>query len=83
MFFSAIHILLQLPQTNGTNFSYPLNSTLSYDTYVAYSAQSPNFLTLTSISDIFDTSPLSIARASNIKDENMNLIPGQLLLVYL
>ncbi|WJX95338.1 non-specific serine/threonine protein kinase [Trifolium repens] len=81
MFFSAIHILLQLPQTNGTNFSYPLNSTLSYDTYVAYSAQSPNFLTLTSISDIFDTSPLSIARASNIKDENMNLIPGQLLLV--
>jgi hypothetical protein len=81
MFFSAIHMLLQLPQTNGTNFSYPLNSTLSYDTYVAYSAQSPNFLTLTSISDIFDTSPLSIARASNIKDENMNLIPGQLLLV--
>jgi hypothetical protein len=81
MFFSAIHMLLQLPQTNGINFSYPLNSTLSYDTYVAYSAQSPNFLTLTSISDIFDTSPLSIARASNIKDENMNLIPGQLLLV--
>ncbi|XP_045832180.1 serine/threonine receptor-like kinase NFP [Trifolium pratense] len=81
MFFSATLMLLQLPQTNGTNFSYPLNSTPSYDTYVAYSAQSPNFLTLTSISDIFDTSPLSIARTSNIKDENMNLIPGQLLLI--
>lgn len=81
MFFSATHILLQLPQINGTNFSHPLNSPPSCHTYAAYHAHSPNFLTLTSISDIFDTSPLSIARASNIKDENKELIPGQLLLV--
>jgi len=81
MFFSAIHILLQLPQTKGTNFSRPLNSPPSCDTYVAYFANSPKFLTLTAISDIFDTSPQSIAKASNIKDENMNLIQGQLLLI--
>nr|7BAX_A Chain A, LysM type receptor kinase [Lotus japonicus] len=71
----------QLSHTNGTNFSCPVDSPPSCDTYVTYFAQSPNFLTLTSISDLFDTSPLSIARASNIKDENQNLVPGQLLLV--
>lgn len=81
MFFSATHILVQLPHTNGTNFSCPVDSPPSCDTYVAYFAQSPNFLTLTSISDIFDTGPLSIARASNMKDEDKELIPGQLLLV--
>ncbi|AET03984.1 putative protein kinase RLK-Pelle-LysM family [Medicago truncatula] len=81
IFFSATHILLQLPQANGKNFSCTLNSSPSCDTYVAYFANSPNFLTLTAISDIFDTSPQSIARASNIKDENMNLIHGQLLLI--
>ncbi|XP_027347386.1 serine/threonine receptor-like kinase NFP [Abrus precatorius] len=81
MFFTTTHILAQLPLTNGTNFSCPVNSIPSCDTYVAYFAQSPNFLTLTSISDIFDTSPLSIARASNMKSEYEDLIPGQLLLV--
>lgn len=70
-----------MPQTNGKNFSCPLNSPPSCNTYVAYFANSPNFLTLTAISDIFDISPQSIARASNIKDENMNLIEDQPLLV--
>ncbi|XP_061375162.1 serine/threonine receptor-like kinase NFP [Gastrolobium bilobum] len=81
MFFSATHILAQLPQTNGTNFSCPVDSPPSCDTYVAYFAQSPNFLSLMNISDIFDTSPLSIASASNMKTEYDELIPGQLLLV--
>ncbi|KAK7359943.1 hypothetical protein VNO77_01912 [Canavalia gladiata] len=81
MFFSTTHIVAQLSQTNGINFSCPLNSPPSCDTYVAYFAQSPDFLTLTSISDIFDTSPLSIARASNMKTEDEDLISGQLLLV--
>ncbi|KAJ1436585.1 Tyrosine-protein kinase, active site [Sesbania bispinosa] len=58
-----------------------MDSPPSCDTYVAYFAQSPNFLTLISISDIFDTSPLSIARASNMNNEYDKLIPGQLLLV--
>lgn len=82
MLYSTTHILLQLPHSNGTNFSCPVNSPPSCDTYVAYFTQSPNFLTLTFISDIFDSSPLSIARASNIKDEyDKELIPGQLMLV--
>ncbi|AET03990.1 hypothetical protein MtrunA17_Chr8g0373741 [Medicago truncatula] len=80
--YSFLPPISYLPQTNGKNFSCPLNSPPSCNTYVAYFANSPNFLTLTAISDIFDISPQSIARASNIKDENMNLIEDQPLLVH-
>ncbi|KAK7307574.1 hypothetical protein VNO77_40766 [Canavalia gladiata] len=75
------NIAAQSQQTNGTNFSCSANSPPSCETYVTYIAQSPNFLSLTNISDIFDTSPLSIARASNLEQEDDNLIPDQVLLV--
>ncbi|KAK7307298.1 hypothetical protein VNO77_40230 [Canavalia gladiata] len=75
------NIAAQSQQTNGTNFSCSANSPPSCETYVTYIAQSPNFLSLTNISDIFDTSPLSIARASNLEREDVNLIPGQVLLI--
>ncbi|XP_061374482.1 serine/threonine receptor-like kinase NFP [Gastrolobium bilobum] len=71
----------QSQQTHGTKFSCPVDSPPSCETYVTYIAQSPNFLSLTNISDIFDTSPLSIARASNLGAEDDKLIPGQVLLV--
>ncbi|KAI4327540.1 hypothetical protein L6164_019989 [Bauhinia variegata] len=77
MLFSISHI-------SGTNFTCPADaaSVFPCDTYVAYFAQSPNLLSLTSISDIFGISPLSIARPSNLtEDDGMQLIPGQLLLV--
>ncbi|XP_058766301.1 serine/threonine receptor-like kinase NFP [Vicia villosa] len=77
----SLFLALLFFSANGTNFTYPANSRLSCDTYVAYFAHFPNFLTLTTISDMFDTTPQSIARASNIKDENMDLVPGQLLLI--
>ena len=75
------NIAAQSQQTSGTNFSCPADSPPSCETYVTYIAQSPNFLSLLNISDIFDTSPLSIARASNLKAEDDKLIRGQVLLV--
>ncbi|RDY12377.1 Serine/threonine receptor-like kinase NFP, partial [Mucuna pruriens] len=75
------NITAQSQHTNGTNFSCPSDSPPSCKTYVAYIAQSPNFLSLTSISNIFETSPLSIARASNLVPEEDKLIPGQVLLI--
>ncbi|BAU01219.1 hypothetical protein VIGAN_11040400, partial [Vigna angularis var. angularis] len=79
MFFTCI--AAQSQQTNGTNFSCPSDSPPSCETYVTYITQSPNFLSVTSVSNIFDTSPLSIARASNIENEEDKLIPGQVLLI--
>ncbi|XP_027362672.1 serine/threonine receptor-like kinase NFP [Abrus precatorius] len=75
------NIAAQSQQTNGTNFSCPADSPPSCETYVTYIAQSPNFLSLTNISNIFDTSPLSIARASNLEQEDDKLIPDQVLLI--
>ncbi|XP_012574460.1 serine/threonine receptor-like kinase NFP [Cicer arietinum] len=75
------NISAQSQHLSGTNFSCPVDSPPSCETYVTYIAQSPNFLSLTNISDLFDISPLSIARASNIDDEDKELIPGQVLLV--
>ncbi|XP_050906671.1 serine/threonine receptor-like kinase NFP isoform X2 [Lathyrus oleraceus] len=68
-------------QLSGTNFSCPVDSPPSCETYVTYFARSPNFLSLTNISDIFDMSPLSIAKASNIEDEDKKLVEGQVLLI--
>ncbi|XP_028242652.1 serine/threonine receptor-like kinase NFP [Glycine soja] len=76
------NIVAQSQQTNETNFSCPSDSPPpSCETYVTYIAQSPNFLSLTSISNIFDTSPLSIARASNLEPEDDKLIADQVLLI--
>lgn len=79
LFFTCI--AAQSEQTNGTNFSCPSDSPPSCETYVTYITQSPNFLSVTSVSNIFDTSPLKIARASNIENEEDKLIPGQVLLI--
>ncbi|KAK7309259.1 hypothetical protein RJT34_05833 [Clitoria ternatea] len=75
------NIAAESQQTNGTNFSCPADLPPSCETYVTYIAQPPNLLSLINISDIFDTSPLSIARASNLKAENDKLSPGQTLLI--
>ncbi|KAJ7944350.1 LysM receptor kinase [Quillaja saponaria] len=80
MLFTIAHIPAQSPP-NITDFSCPADSPSPCDTYVTYFAQSPDLLRLGNISDIFDVSPLSIARASNLVSEDMKLIPGQLLLV--
>ncbi|MED6183219.1 hypothetical protein PIB30_036008 [Stylosanthes scabra] len=71
----------QSQQINGTDFSCPVDSPSSCETYVTYIAQSPNLLSLSNISDIFATSPLSIATASNIRNEDDKLVPGQVLLI--
>lgn len=81
MFFYTSFIAAQSPMKTGTNFSCPADSLNPCETYVVYSAQSPNLLSLVNISDVFGVSPLSIARASNIRAEDSKLTPGQLLLV--
>lgn len=81
MLFFLTNISAQPLQISETNFSCTADSPPSCDTYVTYFAKSPNFLSLTNISDIFDMSPLSIAKASNIEDEDKKLIEGQVLLV--
>nr|ADJ19109.1 truncated Nod-factor receptor 5A [Glycine max] len=80
MLFST-NIVAQSQQDNRTNFSCPSDSPPSCETYVTYIAQSPNFLSLTNISNIFDTSPLSIARASNLEPMDDKLVKDQVLLV--
>ncbi|XP_028772217.1 serine/threonine receptor-like kinase NFP [Neltuma alba] len=82
LFFSITLVTAQSPTNNsGTNFSCPADSPPSCETYVSYYAQSPNYLSLVNISDVFGISPLSIARAGNLSEEENKLIPGQLLLV--
>ncbi|KAK9284472.1 hypothetical protein L1049_023645 [Liquidambar formosana] len=79
--FTIISITAQSPPTTSTDFSCSLNSTVSCETYVTYRAQSPDFLELGNISDLFEVSRLSIAKASNLVSEEAQLIPDQLLLV--
>ncbi|CAL1380402.1 unnamed protein product [Linum trigynum] len=56
-------------------------STHPCKTYLSYHVQSPNFLNLGSISDLFGVSRLSIATASNLPFEDSTLVPDQLLLI--
>ncbi|KAI9113474.1 hypothetical protein K1719_015401 [Acacia pycnantha] len=83
LIFSTSHSTAQPQNKNKeANFSCLVDSPSSCETYVSYFAQSPNFLSITNISDLFGISPLSIVRASNITfEDNYKLIPGQLLLV--
>ncbi|XVF61952.1 hypothetical protein PTKIN_Ptkin08bG0176500 [Pterospermum kingtungense] len=76
----ASYISAQPPPSNGTDFSCSKPST-SCTTYAAYFAWEPDFLDLQNISDLFRTSPQEVARASSLASEDIQLFPGQLLLV--
>lgn len=80
-FFFTSLIAAQPRTDSGTDFSCLADSPPSCETYVSYYAQPPKYLSLVNISDVFGISPLSIARASKLSDEDNNLVPGQLLLV--
>ncbi|KAF3438845.1 hypothetical protein FNV43_RR17120 [Rhamnella rubrinervis] len=69
------------PSTTATNFTCSAISPPSCETYVAYFARPPKFTSLDNISDLFEVSRLSIARASNLVSECIRLVPNQLLLV--
>ncbi|XP_062102317.1 serine/threonine receptor-like kinase NFP [Humulus lupulus] len=75
------HVSAQSPPTSGTNFSCSADSQPSCQTYAAYFAQSPDFIDLNSIANLFGVSPLSISEASNMVPEHTKLIPGKLLLI--
>ncbi|KAF8405156.1 hypothetical protein HHK36_010055 [Tetracentron sinense] len=81
LFFPISHVTAQSTPINGTDFSCSSDSLTSCDTYITYRAQSPDFLGLGRISDLFGVSPLSIKRASNLVSEEVQLLPDQLLLV--
>ncbi|XP_054786359.1 serine/threonine receptor-like kinase NFP [Prosopis cineraria] len=81
IFFFTSLVAAQSPANSGTNFSCHADSPPSCETYVSYYAQSPNYLSLVNVSDLFGISPLSIARASNLTSEDNRLSPGQPLLV--
>ncbi|KAI3957514.1 hypothetical protein MKX01_001873 [Papaver californicum] len=74
-------IISHITAQTGTDFTCSSNSTSSCKTYVAYRAQSPDFLNLGSISDLFEVSRLSVKIASNLSSEDVQLIPNQLVLV--
>ncbi|XP_041013999.1 serine/threonine receptor-like kinase NFP [Juglans microcarpa x Juglans regia] len=77
LFFSISDITAQ------SNFSCSVDSPSSCETYVAYFAQPPNYLSLGNVSDLFEASSSSIAKASNLVSgvNETKLFPGQLLLV--
>ncbi|KAF4393209.1 hypothetical protein G4B88_001943 [Cannabis sativa] len=81
LLFFITHVSAQSPPTSGTNFSCSANSPSSCQTYAAYFAQSPNYIDLNSIANLFGVSSLSISEASNLLPEQIKLIPGQLLLI--
>ncbi|KAI3844453.1 hypothetical protein MKW98_022351 [Papaver atlanticum] len=74
-------IISPITTQTGTDFTCSSNSTCSCKTYVVYRAQSPDFLNLGSISDLFEVSRLSLKKASNLSSEDVQLIPNQLVLV--
>ena len=80
LFFATL-VSAQSPQSGGANFSCAARPTSSCDAYVAYVAQSPDFTSLKSVSDLFGVASSSIAEASSLVSEDVELIPGQLLLV--
>lgn len=79
LFFSTTCITGQSPPS--TNFSCSVDSPASCQTYIAYLAQPPDFLSMGNISDLFGVSCQLIAGASNLVSEDTPLIPNQLLLV--
>lgn len=80
-FFHTSQITAQTSTTNVTDFSCMLNDSDSCTTYVIYRAQSPDFLDLGRISDLFSVSRRMIQTASNLVSEEAGLLPDQLLLV--
>ncbi|GAB4843291.1 hypothetical protein Ancab_013256 [Ancistrocladus abbreviatus] len=87
LFFSLSSTSLAQPTTTGYNCSTATNATTntaaSYPchTYVYYRAQSPDFLDLAAVGDLFSVSRLMISEPSNISSPSSPLIADQSLLV--
>ncbi|KAF6166589.1 hypothetical protein GIB67_005451 [Kingdonia uniflora] len=77
--FLTSQVTAQTPNT--TDFSCSFDSSNSCQTYIAYRAQTPDFLDLGNISDLFGTSRKFIKQASNLSSEEDPLNPDQLLLI--
>ncbi|XP_050388214.1 serine/threonine receptor-like kinase NFP [Argentina anserina] len=85
LFFFTTQILAQATQSNSTtSFSCAVDAPSSCETYVSYFVESPGYMNLENISDLFGVSVSSIAQASNLASgytDQTRLVPGQLLLV--
>ncbi|XP_028082276.1 serine/threonine receptor-like kinase NFP [Camellia sinensis] len=78
---SPFHVSAQSPPIGDTDFLCSPDSPVSCETYVTYRAQTPEYLDLESISNLFGVSPSTIAKASNLVSDKARLIPDQLLLI--
>ncbi|GMH19979.1 hypothetical protein Nepgr_021820 [Nepenthes gracilis] len=72
---------LAQPSTIGYPCTASNSTSNTCHTYVYYRAQSPDFLDLASIGDLFSVSRLMISEPSNISSPSSPLIPDQSLLV--
>ncbi|KAK1269778.1 Protein LYK5 [Acorus gramineus] len=76
--FHATHVI---SQTSPSTLTCSSNSSSLCNTYVVYRAQAPDFIDIGHISDLFNVTPQSIAKASNLPYEELALYEGQLLLI--
>ncbi|MCL7033503.1 hypothetical protein MKW94_016572 [Papaver nudicaule] len=77
---SSLHNLQAQPSTRGYTCT-PTPSTYPCQTYVHYRAQSPGFLDLANISDLFLLSRLMITKPNNISSPTSPLLPEQSLFI--
>lgn len=78
-----LFLLLSASQSSAaedTDFSCSSESP-PCETFLTYRVKSPNYLSLGPISDLFGVSRLSIAKASELVSEDVQLVPDQILLV--
>ncbi|KAK6929878.1 Protein kinase domain, partial [Dillenia turbinata] len=77
------HLSTSRAQPSTTGYTCTTSNTTTYpcQTYVFYRAQSPDFLDLASIGDLFSVSRLMISKPSNISSPDSPLIPDQNLFV--
>ncbi|KAK6914017.1 Protein kinase domain [Dillenia turbinata] len=77
------HLYTSQAQPSTTGYTCTTSNTTTYpcQTYVLYRAQSPDFLDLASIGDLFSVSRLMISKPSNISSPTSPLIPDQNLFI--
>lgn len=80
-FFFITNVIAQLPIDSGANFSCQAVSASPCDAYVSYIVQTPGFMSVGNISDLFGVSRDLIVESSNLESEEAKLVPEQLLLV--
>jgi len=80
LFLVAVRTQTIVPQPDVTGYGCSNSSSLC-DTYVFYRAQTPDFISLLNISDLFGVQKFEVAEASNLPLTTYDVADGQSLLV--